>query len=218
LVITTEAIKAFEDMQVWIDKYNETTEISKERVKGFKEHIEKLPEGEYKEKMEVMVGENEKMIEEVDEMVKRYEGWKGVIFAVWDTMADFYRDMKGKLLKLLGYQNDLDKGAGGGGGGSWSNGGIIPLATGGLVHASGGYFEPRGTDTVPAMLTPGEMVLNKRQQSNLFNQLNGGGGGGITININGEQHYYNDQSVDNLVNKIRDALSRDQEKAEWGIA
>jgi len=38
LVITTKAIKAFEDMQVWIDQYNETTEISKERVKGFKEH------------------------------------------------------------------------------------------------------------------------------------------------------------------------------------
>lgn len=39
-------------------------------------------------------------------------------------------------------------------------------------------------DTVPAMLKPGEMVLNRRQQTSLFNSLNrggwGGGGGGDT--------------------------------------
>lgn len=38
------------------------------------------------------------------------------------------------------------------------------LATGGLVYASNGTlvnFQPRGTDTVPAMLTPGEFVINR---------------------------------------------------------
>ena len=35
------------------------------------------------------------------------------------------------------------------------------LSRGGVVYASRG-FEPRGTDTVPAMLTPGEVVVNKR--------------------------------------------------------
>jgi len=38
------------------------------------------------------------------------------------------------------------------------------LATGGLVYASTGKlinFQPRGTDTVPAMLTPGEFVVNR---------------------------------------------------------
>ena len=37
-------------------------------------------------------------------------------------------------------------------------------ATGGLIYASGGSyvnFAPRGTDTVPAMLTPGEFVINR---------------------------------------------------------
>lgn len=55
-------------------------------------------------------------------------------------------------------------------------GGLSELHNGGLVYAAGG-FKPRGTDTVPAMLTPGEMVLNRGQQSELFNLANNGGGG-----------------------------------------
>ena len=35
-------------------------------------------------------------------------------------------------------------------------------ATGGLIYRAGGGFTPRGTDTVPAMLTPGEFVVSKR--------------------------------------------------------
>jgi hypothetical protein len=52
----------------------------------------------------------------------------------------------------------------------FSGGGIVPAASGGgiagqsfsrggVVYAAGGMFTPRGTDTVPAMLTPGEMVI-----------------------------------------------------------
>ena len=39
-----------------------------------------------------------------------------------------------------------------------------PFATGGIVQYRGGggtIFKPRGTDTVPAMLTPGEFVIRK---------------------------------------------------------
>jgi len=47
-----------------------------------------------------------------------------------------------------------------------------PYAKGGIVPGTG------NRDTVPAMLTPGEVVLNKSQQANLA-----GGMGGITLNI-----------------------------------
>jgi len=43
------------------------------------------------------------------------------------------------------------------------NNGAAPLAKGGVVYASAGRlinFEPKGTDTVPAMLSPGEFVIN----------------------------------------------------------
>jgi hypothetical protein len=45
------------------------------------------------------------------------------------------------------------------------------IATGGLIYAAAGQmvnFQPRGTDTVPAMLTPGEFVVNRKAtQANL---------------------------------------------------
>ena len=51
-------------------------------------------------------------------------------------------------------------GAGGGGGGAWAKGGLIPQyrALGGTIFA----LRPKGSDTVPAMLTPGEFVIRKK--------------------------------------------------------
>jgi hypothetical protein len=67
------------------------------------------------------------------------------------------------------------------------SGGGLAFNKGGVVYAASGYLA-RGRDTVPAMLTPGEMVLNKSQQSNLFDILAGRGqmqtAGGPTVNIN----------------------------------
>jgi hypothetical protein len=50
------------------------------------------------------------------------------------------------------------------------NRGAQGLANGGVVYAAGGQqiFQPKGTDTVPAMLTPGEFVVNRQAtQANL---------------------------------------------------
>ena len=44
----------------------------------------------------------------------------------------------------------------------------------GLQHLAAGGFARRGTDTVPAMLTPGELVLNAAQQKNLAGAIAGG--------------------------------------------
>lgn len=43
---------------------------------------------------------------------------------------------------------------------------------GGLVYAADGYFQPRGTDTVPAMLSPGELVVPRDMVSELGAFLN----------------------------------------------
>ena len=50
-----------------------------------------------------------------------------------------------------------------------SEGGVVPgYANGGVVYAARGVFAPRGTDTVPAMLTPGEAVLPKALTDHLL--------------------------------------------------
>lgn len=55
------------------------------------------------------------------------------------------------------------------------------MARGGVVYANRGMFIPRGTDTVPAMLTPGEFVVNRAavQRGNnlqMLQAMNGGAG------------------------------------------
>ena len=42
------------------------------------------------------------------------------------------------------------------------NNAVINKALGGLIYASRGMFIPKGTDTVPAMLTPGEFVVRRQ--------------------------------------------------------
>ena len=59
----------------------------------------------------------------------------------------------------------------------------VGLQTGGMIYASQGQlvnFQPQGTDTVPAMLTPGEFVINKKATQNnlpLLKAINNGVGG-----------------------------------------
>lgn len=53
-------------------------------------------------------------------------------------------------------------------------------ASGGLIYANRGMFVPRGTDTVPAMLTPGEFVVrreavNRDNNLQLLRSINSGG-------------------------------------------
>jgi TP901 family phage tail tape measure protein len=70
----------------------------------------------------------------------------------------------------------------------------VSRATGGMIsYLEQGGFAPRGTDTVPAMLSPGEFVVNARSSRQFFSQLqaiNAGvapvfrqDGGAVTNNI-----------------------------------
>jgi hypothetical protein len=76
-------------------------------------------------------------------------------------------------------------------------------AQGGIIEkfASGGI---RGQDNIPAMLSEGEMVLNKAQQKNLFKMINGGGGSSIVIQ--GDVVVDNESRLDEWVRKIELAL------------
>jgi hypothetical protein len=71
-----------------------------------------------------------------------------------------------------------------------------------LKFADGGIVPGYGnTDSVPAMLTPGEVILNASQQEGLVNQLNG-----INININGNVIGTTEFVRDTLVPEIQKAV------------
>ena len=65
-------------------------------------------------------------------------------------------------------------------------------ASGGMIYANNGMFVPKGSDTVPAMLTPGEFVVNKKatqQNLPLLKSINNGtkgySRGGVAYLANG---------------------------------
>jgi len=82
-----------------------------------------------------------------------------------------------------------------------ANGGIVPqyLASGGIS------WEPRGTDTVPAMLTPGEVVLNAAQQRNVASNLKSGTN--VTVNF-GDVHISKEVDADNFFQQFERKLAR----------
>ena len=79
----------------------------------------------------------------------------------------------------------------------------LPLSRGGVVYANRGIFVPRGTDTVPAMLTPGEFVVNRaavqrgnnlqilRAMNASGQTLNAGAQGAANLSSGGSVGYYN---------------------------
>ena len=79
----------------------------------------------------------------------------------------------------------------------------IPFEAGGPVYAAGGYFRPRGTDTVPAMLSPGEFVVSRRgvQSAGMpalrsinRGQAPSGGGSVTTVNVYVQNHLDHQES------------------------
>ena len=88
----------------------------------------------------------------------------------------------------------------------------VSMARGGVVPAyaqNGALFKDKGSDTIPAMLTAGELVLNKAQQENLASQI----GGGTTINL----YNPNFRDEDNA-NSIIQKLTRLIQQANLGVA
>jgi hypothetical protein len=115
------------------------------------------------------------------------------------------------------------------------------LARGGIVYASNGTlvnFQPRGTDTVPAMLTPGEFVINRAStqkykpvleainngsysRGGVVNYLKQGGylspsyltDGGTPSNINSGGSFDFTQYMNGLVGSVASSISEAFDKA-----
>lgn len=125
-----------------------------------------------------------------------WDGIKDIAGKAIDWIIDKLRKMQNlaiSAINLLPFVDIPKAGAA-----SWmSNGGIVkPL------YAADGAFVPRGTDTVPAMLTPGEIVLNKAQQKNLVGHMRGG----VTVNITGT--FLDQKSAEKIGNLIIQKLRK----------
>ena len=69
---------------------------------------------------------------------------------------NFAREMANATKQIVAELNKVADKLGIGGAGGMATGGMVYASTGKLIN-----FQPKGTDTVPAMLTPGEFVVNR---------------------------------------------------------
>lgn len=80
-----------------------------------------------------------------------------------------------------------------------------------LLYANGGIVPGRGTsDTVPALLTPGERVLTKNQNAAYER-------GGVTINFNGPVNASSDADLKRLTRKISEELYKEHRRVAAGM-
>lgn len=174
-VLVKKAIVSVNSMWESMDDLRSVTDKNKDANQKLQEKIDAMDPGPLRDKLQKLHDENKIAIEDAEKLTKRYEGLMGVWNAVVDKAKDVYNAIK-------------KSGSGESGGKGWNNGGVIKaFNNGGMVYAANGYLS-KGRDTIPAMLSPGEMVLNKSQQSTLFDVLSGKAqmqtSGGPTINLN----------------------------------
>jgi len=111
-----------------------------------------------------------KLVDKVSELIDKLNGIPPKVnTTVTTTYENVYTSPPG------GDPNDPNYNPYGSTGGFVTAAGIRHFFAGGLV----GPFMPTGSDTVPAMLTPGEMVLTSRQQQDIANRLQSASSGPV---------------------------------------
>lgn len=162
---------------------------------------------------------------------------KGTLEDAWNRLKNAVQGVRDWVAGVIGGIADWVTGSKGGtsqkkisknpfykslfGGLFFSRGGFVNYLAQGGSPLLGGIFQPRGTDTIPAMLTPGEYVLRKRAVdslgTDLLDNLNRYGigalrGNNTTTVVN---NYYNNnasvnQNIDNKSNYLNGMYGLDR--------
>ena len=162
---------------------------------------------------------------------------KGTLIDAWNRLKNAVQGVRDWVAGVIGGIADWVTGSKGGtsqkkisknpfykslfGGLFFSRGGFVNYLAQGGSPLLGGIFQPRGTDTIPAMLTPGEYVLRKRAVDSLgtdfLDNLNRYGigalrGNNTTTVVN---NYYNNnasvnQNIDNKSNYLNGMYGLDR--------
>lgn len=153
------------------------------------------------------------------------EGFDRVVKAVGDLVDAITRGLNPTLLSIpdidttvtTHHRDEFDEETGHAGGRREF------AATGGMVGQTGIQhfgmggrvlnFPSRGTDTVPAMLTPGEMVLTAGQQKAVGALLRSGGAGGggqsVVVQVDARSSVFeNNAAIDRMAEKVGDVMIR----------
>ena len=232
--VFTAAVKAIKDtfdtvVKAFSDLWEGVKNLFGNIVQGFKDVWNELKEG----------------------FSKIWEGFKNIVGNAFKPITDFFKGFKLPDFSFPSLPNfsfpslpsfswpDLPRwnwpelpklkiempGGGGGGGGdlgkAWESIKSF-FSAGGPVYAASGLMIPRGTDTVPAMLSPGEFIMSRKgvetngigllQQMNAGNKMQSSGPVtyNIEFNIKVDAKTTMDESFikNNLIPKMRENLKR----------
>ena len=149
-----------------------------------------------------------------DVLTGKFEDLRSYLMSFWQSMARALADMMAKQMVASMFGKGLTgagsgEGPGGGGGGG---GGAEPAGqTGGIVTG------PKGIDRVPIRASAGEMMLNQRQQANLFNMIRSGtGGSGGTVIVNNNISALDGADAYRTFDRNKDALVAVIKKSQMG--
>lgn len=186
-----------ENMRPWIAKLAESG-----RLVG--ENGEKITDIKNLNFGGAMESQMDKLVRKLDELISKLAGVK-----------QGFDDTKGSAEGLAGV--DYTSGGGNTDGGDTTNasaGGLIG-PNGKLLYFGRGGFVPRGTDTVPAMLTPGEMVISRDMVKGIAkNGRSGGAGVNVTVNVAG--YLDSPQAQRSLASLVTDQIRREQSMRRTG--
>lgn len=179
-----------ENMKPWITKLMESGRL-------VDENGEKITDITNVKFGEVMESDMDKLVRKLDELISKLAG----VRAGFDETRSSAEDLAG-----------VDYGSPDGGNPSGnreapgaSRGGIMG-AKGNLLYFKQGGFVPRGTDSVPAMLTPGEMVIARDQVKAM---ARGGRPSSITVNLHIAGYLDSPKVQRDLTRVVTEAIDRD---------
>jgi hypothetical protein len=150
-----------ENMKPWIENLQTTGQLTDENG-------DKINDLSALKFSAPIVSEFDKVVDKLQELINKITGPNGVTAGINNIPSK-------KTIELVTVHTDIDGNAAlAADGGRVTNTGIQHFAGGGKVLP----WPTRGSDTVRAMLTPGEIVLNADQQAAVAARMDGAGAGG----------------------------------------
>lgn len=161
----TQIVKAYgeyKNLQAELAKTKQSTENLESSNEKLRAKMQEVTDPAQKERIANIVSENERWAAEAKAVEDRYTGVSGVLNAVIDKVGQVTSKLNEQSTKpFFGIF-----GSGANTGGLVTKDGIQKFAEGGVVRGTG------NKDTVPAMLTPGEVVINPDRGQTYGNTYN----------------------------------------------
>jgi len=195
----TRAYQEFMNLKGATDDLNSSINTLKEVNDNASNSLDGVTNPARREEMQQMINKNNEWATAAQGVADRYSGINGIMNAILDTTR--ISNAQNAIFNFGKTIGSIAFGKKGNTGGVVTSSGIQKFQGGGVVKGVG------NADTVPALLTPGEVVLNPRR---------GQMGGEITVNFNNAQ-VRSEQDLQSIIDTVSETLNRKTNLKALGV-